>query len=169
MNHPSLKYVGDKKLRELLDGYACRVPFHAVRTRFLGNIATPRHDIAPLDVMKELWDCEWPEFVDMEALNALLQDLTGLWNDLTRHQSGTKPFRLVRWAVVQGTVDLKRLCQTHTQQLEGFIEGLFGGEEIIDLPESASEALEHLREINAIMHGALDLIRTEPPPVRSSA
>ena len=52
--------------------------------------------------------------------------LTGLWNHLAEHQSGTKPFRLLRWAV---GVDLKRLCQTRTEELEGFIEGLFGDEE----------------------------------------
>ena len=54
MKDPSLKFVGDKKLPELLNGYNCPVPFHGVRARFLGNIATPRLDIFPLQVIKEL-------------------------------------------------------------------------------------------------------------------
>ena len=87
-----------------------------------------------------------------------------MWNHLAGHQSGTKPFRLLRWAVGADAADLKRLCQTRTEELEGFIEGLFGDEEGVDLPERASEALGCLGEINAMMHGVLDLIRREPPP-----
>ena len=87
-----------------------------------------------------------------------------MWNHLAGHQSGTKPFRLLRWAVGAVGADLKRLCQTRTEELEGFIEGLFGDEEGVDLPERASEALGCLGEINAMMHGVLDLIRREPPP-----
>jgi hypothetical protein len=30
--------VGDNEIRALLDCYRCPVPFHAVRTRLLGNI-----------------------------------------------------------------------------------------------------------------------------------
>ena len=33
--------ASDDKVRALLDRYQCPVPFHAVRTRFLGNIASP--------------------------------------------------------------------------------------------------------------------------------
>ena len=161
MKTPSLKYAGDKKIRELLRRYACPIPFHAVRTRFLGNIATPRLDISPVQVIRDLWGGEWPEFDDMEVFSEFLQDLTGLWNDLARHQSGTKPFRLVRWAAGPDTAALQHLCQTRTEELEGFIEGLFGDREALDLPERASEALEHLGKIIAMMHGTLNLLRKE--------
>ena len=63
--------------------------------------------------------------------------------------------------------DLDRLCQTRTEELEGFVEGLYGEEEIIHLPESASEALRYLGEINAMMNGVLDLTRRESVPVLS--
>ena len=162
MQPPALNYAGDKKVRDLLQRYACPIPFHAVRTRFLGHIATPRLDISPLQVIKDLWGGEWPEFDDLDAFNELLQNLTGLWNHLAGHQSGTKPFRLLRWAVGADAADLKRLCQTRTEELEGFIEGLFGDEEGVDLPERASEALGYLGEINAMMHGVLDLTQKEP-------
>jgi hypothetical protein len=36
-----LKAVSDVEVRVLLDRYRCPVPFHAVRTRFLGDIASP--------------------------------------------------------------------------------------------------------------------------------
>ena len=50
------------------------------------------------------------------------------------------------------------------RELEGFIDGLFGHEEVIDLPERANEALSYLTDINAILHGILDLIAREPAP-----
>ena len=31
----------EKEVRALLERYHCPVPFHEVRTRFLGNVATP--------------------------------------------------------------------------------------------------------------------------------
>ena len=69
MKKPSLKYVGDQSVRALLARYACPIPFHAVRTRFLGNIATPKLDASPVQTIKSLWGGELPEFDDMVAVN----------------------------------------------------------------------------------------------------
>jgi hypothetical protein len=96
MKKPPIKYVGDKKVRDLLTRYACPVPFHAVRTRLLGNIATPRLDASPVQTVKDLWGGELPEFDDMDAVNLLFQDLMSLWNNLAKHQSRSKPFKLAR-------------------------------------------------------------------------
>ena len=63
--------------------------------------------------------------------------------------------------------DLRRLCRTRTEELESFVDGLFGDEEVIDLPERANEALAKLGEINAMMHGILDLIERESAPPAS--
>ena len=82
MKHPSLKYAGDKKIRELLNGYACTPRVSRGAYTFPRQYRHPRLDVSPLQVIKELWGGEWPEFVDMEAFNGLLQDLTSLWNDL---------------------------------------------------------------------------------------
>jgi len=49
------KPVTDDQVRALLDRYRCPVPFHAVRTRFLGNIATPIISASPLDAVADLW------------------------------------------------------------------------------------------------------------------
>ena len=65
-----------------------------------------------------------------------------LWNELAKHQSETKPFRLTRMAVKAEPDDLRRLCQTRTEELEGFIEGLFGDEEAIDLSQQAGTGFQ---------------------------
>ena len=165
MKKPSFKYVGDQSARALLTRYACPIPFHAVRTRFLGNIATPKLDASPVQTIKSLWGGDLPEFDDMVAVNELFEALMSLWNVLAKHQSGTTPYRLARMAATADPDDLRRLCRTRTEELEGFIDGLFGDEEVIDLPERAHEALGHLGEINAMLRGILDLMeRTSAPP-----
>jgi len=167
MKKPSIKYVSDKKVRDLLANYACPVPFHAVCTRLLGNIATPRLDASPVQVVKDLWGGELPEFDDMDAVNGLFKDLLSLWNDLTKHQSRSKPFKLSREVVGSTDDDLRRLCQTRTEELEGFVDGLFGADEEVDLPERAVEGMEQLGEINAMIHGVIDLLTREPAPPSS--
>ena len=79
--------VTDQEVRKLLAQHKCPVPFHEVRTRFLGNIATPSMTAQPLDMVKDLWGGELPEFDAFEQVNELIGILiNGLWNSLTRHQ-----------------------------------------------------------------------------------
>ncbi len=167
MKKPSHKYVGDKTINALLERYSCPVPFHIMRARCLGNIATPKLDASPLRTIEGFWDGELPEFDDGDAANELFHALMSLWNEMAKHQSGTKPFRLVRVTVKPDPDDLRRLCLTRTEELEGFIDGLFGDKEVIDLPERATQGLERLGEINAMMRGILDLMERDSPPPAS--
>ena len=102
------------------------------------------------------------------AANELFDALMGLWNALATHQSESTPFRLTRIATQAEPEDLRRLCQIRIDELEGFIDGLFGDEEAIELPERAHEALEHLREINAMLHGIVELLGRQPAPPASA-
>ena len=62
----------DDQIRALLERYRCPVPFHEVRTRFLGNIASPIMAASPLETVKGLWGGELPEFDDLDAVNELM-------------------------------------------------------------------------------------------------
>ena len=75
MSKPPVKTVSDDEVRALLDRYRCPVPFHAVRTRFLGNIASPVVSASPLDALKGLWGGELPVFDSLDAVNELLAAL----------------------------------------------------------------------------------------------
>ena len=167
MKKPSPRHVGHQSARALLTRYACPIPFHAVRTRFLGNIATPTLDASPVQTIKRLWGGELPEFNDMATINELFEALMRLWNELAQHQSDTKPYLLVRMTVTPAPDNLQRVCRTRVEELEGFIDGLFGDKDAIDLPERANEALSHLGEINAMMRGILDLMERESAPPAS--
>src|SRR3954470_4457116 len=91
------KTPGEQTIRALLERHACPVAFHEARTRFLGNIATPELSASPLQTVKDLWGGELPVFDSLDDANELIGALIqGLWNDLTRHQKRSQPFRLTR-------------------------------------------------------------------------
>jgi hypothetical protein len=144
----------EKKIRALLETYAYPVPFHEIRTRFLGNIATPAMSASPISVVKNLWGGELPEFESLDAVNELIGVLVnGLWNSLTRHQKRSDPFRLVRPMVTPTRVGLAQLALIRRQELDGFVEGLFSGAEELDLPAKASAAFDTLGEVRAMIAG----------------
>jgi len=155
MVDPIIRYAGDQKMRDLLRRYACPVPFHTVRTRFMGNIATPQLDASPARMIESFWGGALPEFEDTNAANDLFQGLLSLWNHLTKHQSRSRPFRLVREATAPSLDDLRRLCQTRTEEIEGFGVGLFGADddEEIALPTRAIQGMARLDEIDAEILG----------------
>ena len=106
---PKIKFKAPSEhtVRTLLDRYACPVPYHEVRTRFLGNIATPLMGISPMQVVKDLWSGELPPFDSMNDVNELIGILiNGLWNDLTKHQKRSAPFRLARPTLEPTAIDL---------------------------------------------------------------
>ena len=157
------KAPSDKTVQALLEKYACPVPFHEVRTRFLGNIAPPELSASPLQVIQDLWGGELPVFDSLDDTNELLGALiAGSWNGLTRHQKRSQPFRLIRVSMEPTAANLSQFGHIRLGELDGFIEGLFNGAEAIDLPERAHEAVEHLAELRAMMDGPCELVSRDP-------
>lgn len=156
---PKMPPVDEVKVRSLLEKYSCPVPYHEVRTRFLGNIATPEMSASPMSIVKGLWGGELPEFESMEAVNELLGILVnGLWNSLTRHQKRSDPFRLVRTPVEPTRGGLAAYALIRRQEIDGFVEGLFNGREEVDLPEKASASMDVLGELGAMLAGVHALV-----------
>src|SRR5450755_3674842 len=94
---PGQKQSGNANVVALLKRYQCPTPFHAVRTRFMGSIASPARDRSPVHAVRELWGGNLPPFDSMDNLNHLLHVLIdGLWNRLTVHQTASKPFKLTQ-------------------------------------------------------------------------
>src|SRR6516165_9935293 len=151
----------DEQVRVLLEKYKCPVPFHEVRTRFLGNIASPNVSASPIKVVQDLWGGELPTFDAIEEANALIGALVmGLWNRLTRHQERSSPFRLWRMETGATRPGLAALALMRRQELDGFIEGLFGHEEMLDLPERAHRGLDELGQMRALF-GAVAVLATD--------
>jgi hypothetical protein len=147
--------ASDEEVRALLDRYHCPVPFHAVRTRFLGNIASPDMQSSSMEMVKAQWGGALPTFDSIDDVNELLGALViGLWNQLTRHQERSAPFRLTRMEVPATREGQATLAQLRREELEGFVDGLFGDEESLDLPERAHKALGALAEIRAMLEAS---------------
>jgi hypothetical protein len=150
--------VSDTQVRALLDKYRCPVPFHAVRTRILGHIASPVPGVSPGKVLDALWGGELPHFESIDAANELFGALLmGLWNQLIRHQELSAPFRLTRVDVPATPEGLTRLAVIRQEELQGFRDGLFGAHESLDLPEQAHNALGILSEIRAMLQGTAEV------------
>jgi hypothetical protein len=147
-----------KTVQALLQKYECPVPYHAVRTRFLGTIVSPIVGVTPIATLKGLWGGEFPAFDNLNALNELMQVLImGLWNQLTLHQKVGQPFRFIELSVPQTLEGLATLALVRREEIDGFIDGLFGPAERIDLPESGYRALGEIGEIRAMLAGIYEL------------
>ena len=149
----------------MLERYHCPVPFHAVRTRFLGNIASPDMQNSPIKMVEALWGGALPTFDNLDAANELIGALVmGLSNQLTRHQERSAPFRLTRMDVPATREGMAKLALVRREELEGFVEGLFGDKESLDLPERAHKALGTLAEIRAMLEASQVLAEDPTKP-----
>ena len=156
---PTSGAVNDEDVKALLERYACPMPFHEVRTRFLGSIATPVLGTSPIKTVESLWGGKLPEFESLDAANVVIGALVmGLWNRLTRHQERGAPFRLVRHKVAATRDGLAALALIRRHEIDGFIEGLFDGKEAVDLPERAHRGVSVLGELRALMAGIVDMV-----------
>jgi hypothetical protein len=159
----------DAQIRDLLERHGCPLPFHAVRTRFLGGIASPAMQSPPMEAVTALWGGEMPVFDDVAAVNELIGALgMGLWNRLTIHQERNAPFRLTRLEVPVTREGLARLALMRREELDGFIEGLFGPHESLDFPERAAKALRYLREIRSMVEGVREVADNPAKPASAA-
>ena len=100
-----------------------------------------------------------PAFDSIEDFNELLNVLINeLWNQLTKHQSTADPFRLSRIEVKPIREDLRNFARVRQQEIEGFIEGVFGSNEALDLPETAHKAVDVLGDMRGMLAGAVILL-----------
>jgi hypothetical protein len=158
--------LSDRVIRALLERHDCPLPFHAVRALFMGNIATPDMTASPMQVIRDLWGGELPEFETQQDAELLMTGLMqGLWNGMSDHQKRTSPFKLTRvksqppsWEALAG------LSLIRFEEIEGFIEGLFAGHDEIDLPEKAHAATNTLGELRAMIAGVHQLATTKATP-----
>ena len=93
-----------------------------------------------------------------ELIGALVM---GLWNRLTRHQDRNSPFRLMRIETAATREGLAALALMRVQEIEGFVHGLFGRQEEINLPERAHRALDDLGKMRAMFAAVQDVANDE--------
>jgi hypothetical protein len=156
---PQAPTASNEEVKDLLARYGCPVHFHEVRTRFLGNIATPMMSASPIKIVEGLWGGKLPIFESVDEANELIGVLiNGLWNRLTRHQDRKSPFKLTRITGEPTQDYLSSLASMRRQEVDGFITGLFGEEDTLGLPERADRGLDALAEMRAVFASVHDFI-----------
>lgn len=158
--------VDDGAIRALLKRYGCPVPYHRVRARFMGNIATPDMNASPMQEIGRVWNDDLPVFEDQKEAEAFFGTLLqGLWNGLSAHQKRSDPFKLARVKTTPASYEyLARLAGVRREELDGFIDGLFAGQDELDFPESAHKAIGTLGELRALFAATEDLANNPPGP-----
>lgn len=157
--------TSDKDVQTLLLRHRCPTPLHALRTLLLGNVASPRLDVSPMAALAQAWGGELPEFASAEEVEEVVRViLHGLWNRLSEHQSPRNPFRLPRFEVPPTRPALHDLARMRAQELAGFVDGLFGADAEMLLPQKAHEAVTALSELHAMFDGAVGLLADESKP-----
>ena len=155
----------DKNVQALLVRLRCPTPLHVLLTLFLGNIASPRLDVSAMAPVAQAWGGEMPEFASAAEVEELVGVLVqGLWNRLSEHQNTRNPFRLPRFEVPVTRQALHDLARVRAQELKGFVDGLFGPEEELLLPQKAHEAVVVLAELHAVFDAAAALLVDEAKP-----
>jgi hypothetical protein len=105
-------------------------------------------------------------FDGLDAANELLRVLVmGLWNRLARHQERNAPFPLMRIHMPGTREGLARISLIRKEEVIGFIQGLFGGEESLALPKRTCRALEALSEAGALFNGVYQVTSDPIKPV----
>ena len=143
--------VTDARVRELLERHKCPLPFHAVRTRLLGSVASLDPLLTPMRAVESLWGGELPVFDSTDEVNELMYVLVmGLWNQLAEHQNRSVPFRLTRTEVPATREGVATLALMREQEVWNFGLGLVGNNPDPELPERTSRAIGVLSKVHDI-------------------
>jgi hypothetical protein len=67
------------------------------------------------------------------------------------------PFRLVRVEIPESREGLAHIALIRREELDGFVEGLFGKEQSLELPERVHLSLDTLSELRGIFDGLYEL------------
>lgn len=152
------KYLGHAKIRSLLEAFSCPTPYHAVRARFMGIIASPVLSASPIRTIEDFWPGGMPVFESTEEANTLFQPLLGLWNHLAQHQKRSKPFKLTIKPLNDDRDAMREFLEVRTEEIEQFLEGLLGNVAELAVPEDIGAEIKLLSENYALMSATLAML-----------
>jgi len=110
-----------------------------------------------------------PAFPSIDAVNELLNALiNGLWNELTAHQDETQPYRLTPMPARATRKSLASLVETRAEEIHGFLTGIFGDQENLEVPEPMAESLDILMELREMFSGMQALLEDPEKPASTA-
>lgn len=163
----SLTSFDGSNVRLLLVKYQCPSSYPRARALFMGSIASPKPQGSSLDALAALWGGTMPIFDSQTDLEEVLSVfLSGLWNHLTHHHDRKLPFRFIRTGLGENAEreSLKHLVAIRLDEIQGFLDGFFGMQDVLDLSAKADWAVLRLQELESMLMAAFSLLAEEDRP-----
>jgi hypothetical protein len=159
------RFASEQAIRKMLARYDSPVPYHQSGRVFSGAIAC-LGGVMPLEVAKSLWGGALPLVDSLEDLNEILAVLMmEVWNELRAHDNPRIRFQACHVPLEPTSTNPGNFGKVRAQEVEGFIEGLFNGEDETELPKRAHDAAKYLNEIRSMMLAVIELVeRTVDQP-----
>jgi hypothetical protein len=147
-------------VRRLLKKYDCPLPLHQIRAQFMGAIASPVDTVNPSREIQTLWRGHAPSFASMAAANEFMQVLVmGLWNHVAMHFGSHEPFALINNTPEPTEKGIKDHAKLRFEEIQGFLEGFFQGQDSVHLSEDIADCLDVLDDLIAMFGGIARLPR----------
>jgi hypothetical protein len=147
-------------VRRLLKKYDCPLPLHQIRAQFMGAIASPVDTVNPSREIQTLWGGQAPSFASMAAANEFMQVLViGLWNHVAMHFGSHEPFALIDNTPEPTEKGIKDHAKLRFEEIQGFLEGFFQGQDSAHLSEDIADCLDVLDDLIAMFGGIARLPR----------
>ena len=140
-------YVGDTAFKAFLKRVECPAPFHVVRMRFLGAIASPVDETSPVRVIQSFWlEDDQPDLATMEDAGAFFDTFIGLWNRQAK-PAGSSQVRLTRFKISRSAGDVEQCLLIRLEEIEdGFVEGFWAGRDDLDMSATAAGLIDLVGE-----------------------
>lgn len=139
------EYIGDDKLKNMLNHYNCPTPLAVVKYRFAGAICSPNANLRPTDVISSFWENnQTPRLETKKEAELFFKFFMGLWDHI--FEQVTKNSIILPKITSQD--DLSHVCESRYEIIElGFIEGFWGGLEDIKIPAYIAEVVDSLSQL----------------------
>ena len=138
------KYIGDEAFMKMLEHYGCEMPLGVIKMRFAGAICSPNLKLRPTDVISSFWpEGHTPRLETKGEADLFFKFFMGLWDEI---------FNEIKIAKVKlpplKEINLKNYCQARYDEVEqGYVEGFFGGEENLKMPNYLAQIIDSLSEM----------------------
>ena len=141
------KYIGDEKMRKMLEHYNCPTPLEIVKMRFCGAICSPNMELRPTDVISSFWPAgQAPRLQTKDEADLFFKFFMGLWDEIFDKVKSNK----VKMEKISFK-DLNYYCQRRFAEIEqGFVEGFWGGKEDLKLPAFLAEMIDSLSDLAGV-------------------
>lgn len=151
------KYIGDAGVAKFLEQYGSATPFHVVRLRVLGALASPNKDLLPVMVIASFWpEDKFPKFVTKDEADTFFSTFMGLWRRLEKMSEASQNM-LSATGKIPSLEDARETLLRRVEEVDaGFIEGFWGGLDDMPMPSATAALIDGLGSEAEAYHALLE-------------